>query len=276
MMTPARQRDVRFLAVDLDRSGEVAPHRHLTHQLLRVERGAVAFNHDRATWVVPTGGAVWIPAGLVHRFEALESTTAWGLYVRPRPGDRFADAGPVTITPLLHTLMAVLSRPVRDAARRRRLERVVRDELGDLQPRRFVVAVPTDPAARQVAVALLADPADDRSLAALAADAGSSVRTLQRRFRDETGLSFQTWRRRAGLQQAMGALAGGENISAVAHRCGFASASSFIAAFRAEVGITPAAWRRASGTRENAAEMPEVPATHRASPGPPLPPPPRD
>ena len=244
MMTPSRQRTVRFVAVDLGRSGEVSAHAHTTHQLLRVERGAVAFTHDVATWVVPTGGSVWIPAGLTHRFEALEETTAWGLYVRPARSDRFAPPGPVEMSPLLHTLMATFSAPIRHPARRVRLERVVRDELADLQPRPFVVAVPRDPAARRVALALIADPADDRSLGELAADAGSSVRTLQRSFRDETGLPFQTWRRRAGLQQAMGALTRGENITAVAHRSGFASASAFIAAFRAELGITPAAWRR--------------------------------
>ena len=246
MMTPSRQRHVRFLAVDLGRSVEVTAHRHTTHQLLRVERGAVAFSHEIATWVVPTGGAVWIPAGLVHRFEALEVTTAWGLYVRPARRERLVPPGPVELSPLLHALMATFSQPVDGAARRTRLERVLRDELADLRPRQFVVAVPRDPAARQVALELFAAPADGRSLAELAADVGASVRTLQRRFRDETGLSFQAWRRRAGLQQAMGALAGGDSITSVAHRCGFASASSFIAAFRAELGITPAAWRRAA------------------------------
>ena len=78
-MTPSRQRDVRFLSVELGRSGTVSTHTHAHHQLLRVERGALAFTRRLACWVVPTGGAVWIPAGLVHRFEALEVTTAWGL-----------------------------------------------------------------------------------------------------------------------------------------------------------------------------------------------------
>jgi AraC-like DNA-binding protein len=247
-MMPSRQGDVRFLSVDLARSGEVTAHSHRTHQLLRVDRGAVAFTHDVATWVVPTGGAVWIPAGLTHRFEALEPTTASGLYVRPYRSDRYPQPGPVEMPPLLHALMQTFARRVRADARRARLERVVRDELRDLAPRQFVVAVPLDPAARHVALALLADPADPRSLAELAAEAGTSARTLQRRFRDETGLAFQTWRRRAGLQQAMGALAGGENITAVAHRCGFSSASAFIAAFRAELGTTPAAWRRAAAS----------------------------
>jgi AraC-like DNA-binding protein len=246
-MTPSRQRDVRFLSVDLGRSGEVTAHSHRTHQLLQVQRGAVAFTHDAATWVVPTGGAVWIPAGHTHRFEALETTTAWGLYVRPARSDHPAEPGPVEISTLLDALMVTLSRPVPDPVRRARLERVVRDELGDLRPRQFVVAVPRDAAARHVALELIAEPADERSLDELAASVGTSVRTLQRRFRDETGLAFQTWRRRAGMQQAMVALRRGENIAAVAHRSGFSSASAFIAAFRAELGVTPAAWRRTTG-----------------------------
>lgn len=245
-MTASRQRSVRFLAIDLGRSREIAAHRHTTHQLLRIEHGAVAFTHDIATWVVPTGGAVWIPAGLVHRFESLEPTRASTLYVPPTRSDRYPPAGPVETSPLLDALVTTLSRPVPDPARRARLERVVRDELADLRARPFVVALPHDPAAREVALALIADPADDRPLTALAADAGTSARTLQRRFRDETGLSFQTWRRRAGLQHATTALERGDSITVVAHACGFASASAFIAAFRAELGITPAAWRRAT------------------------------
>ena len=90
----------------------------------------------------------------------------------------------------------------------------------------------------------MADPADDRSLAELAAHVGSSVRTLQRRIREETGLPFQTWRRRVGLQHAMAALERGASIGDAAHQCGFASRSAFIAAFRAELGVTPGAWRR--------------------------------
>jgi AraC-like DNA-binding protein len=247
-MTSSRQRDVRFLAVDLGRSGTVSSHSHATHQLLRIERGAVAFSHQLAAWVVPTGGAVWVPAGQVHRFEALDDTTAWGLYVRPKDTDELAPPGPVELSPLLHSLMLALSRPVRDPARRAHLEQVVRDELQDVQPRQFVVALPTDPAARQVAEELIADPASSRSLTELAQDAGTSVRTLQRRFRAETGLPFHTWRRRAGLQHAMSELGRGASIATVAHRCGFGSSSAFIAAFRAELGVTPAVWRRLAGT----------------------------
>lgn len=247
-MTPSRHRDVRHLTLRLRRSDRVAPHSHPTHQLLRIGRGALAMTHDGASWVIPTGGSVWVPAAHEHRLEALEETELTALYIRARPTDRFAGPGPVSVTPLLEALAITLSRRIPDAARRARLEAVVRDELADLRPLSFIVALPVDPAARRVAVAVIADPADGRTVVELAADTGVSVRTLQRRFREQTGLTFQTWRRRAGLQHGMLLLREGCNITEAAHRCGFTSSSAFIAAFRRELGQTPAQWRRLAST----------------------------
>ena len=53
-MTPARQRDVRVLALRAVRHQVIADHAHDVHQLLRVERGALVFAHRDAAWVVPT------------------------------------------------------------------------------------------------------------------------------------------------------------------------------------------------------------------------------
>ncbi len=114
-----------------------------------------------------------VPAGDSHRFECLDDCAASALYVRPRPTDRLPAAGPVDVSPLLQALMVTLSRPVPDAARRARLERVVRDELRDLRPRPFIVAVPADPAARRVALELIADPSDDRPLPELRGASGN-------------------------------------------------------------------------------------------------------
>ncbi len=247
-MTPSRHRDVRFLTLAVRRGAPVPAHVHDVHQLLHVEEGALTLDHRRSSWVVPSGGSAWLPAGRAHALEALHDARLAVLYVRARPADRYAEPGPVEVPALLTALVARLSRPVPDAARRARLERLVRDELGDLVPRSFVVPVPTEPTARRVALAIVADPADQRTLVEWAATVGASVRTLQRRFREQTGLTFQAWRRRAGLQHTMTGLAAGETVTAAAHRCGFASASAFIAAFRGELGTTPAAWQRAATT----------------------------
>ncbi|MFD0552839.1 helix-turn-helix transcriptional regulator [Streptomyces rectiviolaceus] len=98
---------------------------------------------------------------------------------------------------------------------------------------------PKDPRAREVAEALAADPSDGRPLEAWGRAVGASARTLARLFSAETGLAFGQWRERLRMQAAMPMLAGGMTIEAVASRVGYASASSFVAAFHRIVGLTP-------------------------------------
>ena len=167
--------------------------------------------------------------------------------------------GVVAIRPLLREAVGLLARPGgAQGERRTRLEAVFLDEVADLRPEARLVVLPGDGPARAVADELLADPAEARSLDELGRAVGASSRTLQRRFRAETGLTFQQWRRRARVQSSMGHLADGASVTTVAHRCGFSSASAFIAAFRAETGHDPdglaraARLSRAAGSRRSA------------------------
>jgi len=121
---------------------------------------------------------------------------------------------------------------------------VLLDEVAHIPADAALVPLPFDEPARAIADAVLAQPADARSFDQLAREVGASTRTLQRRYRAETGLTFQAWRRRARVQCALGWLAEGTPISMVAHDCGFSSVSAFVHAFRGEMGTTPAAWRR--------------------------------
>lgn len=60
-----------------------------------------------------------------------------------------------------------------------------------------------------------------------------------RLFVAETGLAFGQWRERARMEAAVPYLAAGLPVDAVAHRVGYATASSFTAAFHRLVGVTP-------------------------------------
>jgi AraC-like DNA-binding protein len=51
------------------------------------------------------------------------------------------------------------------------------------------------------------------------------------------------------LQAALPALAAGEPVGKVARHVGYESASSFVAAFRRETGVTPAAYFRSPPRR---------------------------
>ena len=64
-------------------------------------------------------------------------------------------------------------------------------------------------------------------------------RTLERRFRGETGMSFGMWRQKARLLDSIRLLAEGESVTHAALECGYSSVSAFIAAFKGTFGCTP-------------------------------------
>ncbi len=68
---------------------------------------------------------------------------------------------------------------------------------------------------------------------------GLSPRTLIRRIKDETGMSFRELRRQARILAALERLSLGESVTNVALDVGFDSPSAFIQAFRSVTGKTP-------------------------------------
>jgi AraC-like DNA-binding protein len=68
---------------------------------------------------------------------------------------------------------------------------------------------------------------------------GFSVRTLERRFAAETGMTFGQWRRHARFLLALRLLAEGRAVKTVARDAGYRSPSAFVAAFSDTFGTTP-------------------------------------
>ncbi|MGI5400172.1 GlxA family transcriptional regulator [Streptomyces sp. CA-135486] len=86
----------------------------------------------------------------------------------------------------------------------------------------------------------------DLSLDDLAAQAGMSVRTLNRRFREQTGASPLQWLQRARIRQAQYLLeTTGHPVDRIATQVGFGSPTAFRDHFKRLVGTSPHAYRRA-------------------------------
>ena len=81
---------------------------------------------------------------------------------------------------------------------------------------------------------------------------GASARTLSRLLHDELGMTFYEWRTQLRIYQALVLLAHGHDTTHVAHACGWANPSSFIAAFTNIIGTTPGR-HRASHQRHTTA-----------------------
>ena len=136
-----------------------------------------------------------------------------------------------------------------DHAASARLRRVLVDELHEAREQPLQLPEPHDDRLQAIAQLLYENPADNTSLAELGQTIGASARTLSRLFHDELGMTFYEWRTQLRIYHALVLLADGHDTTHVAHACGWANPSSFIAAFTNIIGTTPGRYRTSDQRR---------------------------
>jgi transcriptional regulator GlxA family with amidase domain len=149
------------------------------------------------------------------------------------------------VTPLLRELIVEAVR-TGQLASGDRTHRALRDmlvsQLLTATPIPTGVTLPRDSRALAVAQALMANPARGTALHALCARAGASVRTIERAFRKEVGMDFESWRRQVRLMKGIELLVEGRSVKEVAFQVGYRQPSAFVQMFRKTIGTTPKAW----------------------------------
>ena len=157
------------------------------------------------------------------------------------------------VAPLLRELIVhIVSLGMLDpqCAEHDRLASVLMDLIGQAREMDLMLPLPRDPRALKLARCLRSTPADKQKLEDLVADAGASLRTLQRCFAEETGMTIENWRQKARLVHSAATLAEGATVLDAALTSGYESASAFIAAFRKQFGVTPRRFRVVSSALE--------------------------
>ena len=249
---PARDPDgfpVRGLAVTYPDRFRLDAHSHPWAQLVYGASGVMKIATPNATWLAPPTRAIWVPAGVAHEIEMRGAVAMRTLYLAPSSRDpRLATCRAIEVAPLLRELILHIVRigllDATDPAHAR-LEELLVDLLAAAETAPLELPLPADPRAQGFAERLLADVSADVSLAAMARGSGASLRTLQRLFLAQTGLSLEAWRGRARMQQAVVALSAGAPVTEAALEAGYQSPSAFIAAFKRAFGVTPGRYRPA-------------------------------
>ncbi|MBP0444601.1 helix-turn-helix domain-containing protein [Roseomonas sp. SSH11] len=219
-------------------------HNHARAQLIYALRGVMRITTDAASFVVPAGRALWVPAGEPHSVAIVGLVAMRALFLR----EDAARAGPrgvavLAASPLLRELiLAACDEPLEwdEHGRGGHLAALMLDEIRRAPSLPFGVPEPREPRLARLAAALRADPACPLSLEEWAERIGASPRSLSRLFRAETGLSFGAWRQQLRLAEAAALLAQGMPPARAGAAVGYASAPAFGAAFRAAFGVTPA------------------------------------
>ncbi|WP_244111641.1 helix-turn-helix transcriptional regulator [Burkholderia cepacia] len=102
-----------------------------------------------------------------------------------------------------------------------------------------LLPLPKDRRLQQICGQLMDAPADNTPLNDWGMRVGASESTLERAFKDETGLTFGQWRQRWRLVESISRLAKGMAVSTIATELGYRNSSAFITMFRRAMGETP-------------------------------------
>ena len=227
---------------DLAATSGITAHWHDENQIVYASRGVVAVHTETSRWIAPAHRALWIPSGTVHSHRAYGVTRLHLLGLTQNPL-QLHEPTALAVSPLLRELLiAYTELDDRETPAGKRMHMVLLDQLAAASERPVRVPAARDPRLAAVCAALETDPSDNRGLDALGRSASVSGRTLTRLFRDEMGMTFPQWRTQLRLYHALRLLAEGQPVTAVALRCGFATASAFIDVFRRSLGHTPGSY----------------------------------
>jgi AraC-like DNA-binding protein len=240
---------VRSLAVTYPDGATIGEHDHPWAQLVYGRSGVMRVATPGASWLVPPTRAIWLPARQPHEIQMRGAVALRTLYLSPQiVTDMPAEAVALEVAPLLGELtLHILKIGMLDPAEppHARLAGVLTDLVHCARREDLSLPLPRDRRALALAEQIQANPEDQSDLASLARAAGTSLRTLQRLFPRETGLSLEAWRHKARMIHGVARLAAGAPVTAAALDCGYDSASAFITAFRRQFGATPGRYRLA-------------------------------
>lgn len=225
---------------------------HHRGHLVYAARGVLAVHTEHGTSLVPANRVAWTPAAITHRHRAHGSTDMRIVFVTAALAQLLpARPAVLAVSDLAREALLTLTGPrsydpeIRDHHReaQERLLLVLLDELQVAPEQPLHLPRPTDPRLR--ALARLTEQGSTAPLSELGREIGTSARTLSRLLSDELGVTFYEWRTRIRVYRALVLLAEGHDVTYVGHACGWASSSSFIAAFTGIVGTSPGRYRHA-------------------------------
>lgn len=231
---------------------EPEPHAHAKHQILYVSAGILHLEVGPLQWVLPPQRAAFIRAGVEHAVSARGPVSLRTVYLAPRLTRGPGEACRVfPVGPLARELLLEAMRWGPDHDPRAALPRAFFRALTALCEEWTAAALPLRlPTARtpelRTAMQLTLEGLDTAlTIETVARASGLSVRSLSRRFADETGTSWRSFLRAARMMRAMELLSiPGARVTEVGLEVGFESPSAFSRAFEQFAGETPRDFRR--------------------------------
>ena len=233
--------------------GRVPSHSHELDQLALISRSAAIIETNTVYVVHPLLKALWVPAGVEHAVYSPRPFSLHSLYFPANSVRASAEPQVLGLDALARELVLFLCAAPRASqrdARHAHALALLAQLLAAATPESFSLPKPRGERARKLAEHFAHRPDDGRSLEAVTAEVGgASLRTFERLFAEETGLSLAAWRRQSRMLASLSLLAEGKSIGDVARGVGYDSAAAFSTAFKQCFGVPPSEYQgqRAEG-----------------------------
>ena len=227
-----------------------ATHAHRRSQLLFAQLGTMLVETQHGTWMVPPHQGMWIPGGVRHSIAMLSQVATRSVYLdkhAARGMARLCEA--VGVSPLLRQLLILavdLPSEYEPRSRAGRIMSLLIDEIRLAPALPLSLPFPGDVRLANRCRRFIERPTAQDTIDLWSRALGLSRRTFTRLFRQETGLTFSAWQRRACLLSAVPRLLGGEAVTTIAFDLDYSSPAAFTTMFKKLVGTSPHAYRRAA------------------------------
>ncbi len=213
-------------------------HSHDEGQFLYAVGGYLTLRTAAGFFIVPNGYALLIEPGLPHVGASVGEVELRTVYLEPAawPSVTFAPTRVIRVSPLLAAAVEAFAREARPydgAGRAGHLAALIVDEIAQATEQPLALPLPVHPKLRELCDRLERQPQTDLTLDLWADRLGFSRRTLTRRFREETGMSFVQWRRRLRGIHALRRTAEGASLKEIAAEVGYRNPTSLRVALSA-------------------------------------------
>jgi len=223
-------------------------HTHNWHQLLYAVSGVLVVSVVGERFFIPPEKAIWLPEGCEHSVYSEFGADLKSLYIASEYDGLPSDKTVVLrISPLIKALILEaagfeVAYPLQGYEQS--LISLMLQTLSRLPQDEEHLPWPVDRELFALCNRLYEHPGDRTMISELVHGLSMSGRTLDRKFRKETGMSLQAWRGRLRLMKAIELLNTGQSITQIALELGYSSPSPFIYMFREHTGISPAQYRK--------------------------------
>lgn len=242
-------RAVISLATDYEDGTYLPPHSHERSQFLYSMQGMMDVETSAGKWLVLPYRGVWIPAGEIHSVTMLNASTR-SLYIdTSKEPIRGSHCEVVTVSPLLHALLLeAVNLPLlyEEFGREGALISLLLHEVHLAHALPFYTPLPKHPALLKCCQAFIQKPTITSSPKDWAERLNRSLRTFNRFFQAEIGMTFSAWRQHVVLMSALMMLGKSEPITAIALTLGYENPSAFSAMFKKALGHSPTEFMKLS------------------------------